>query len=62
MKQIRTGYEYEEKLERLAQRCKKAYIRNTEDSIAYIEHVCEYSDVDYRELINKIKNLIEIED
>lgn len=62
MKQINTGYEYEEKLERLAQRCKKAYIRNTEDSISYIEYLCEYHGVDYRELINKIKNLIEFED
>jgi hypothetical protein len=55
MKQENTGYEYEEKLERLAQRCKKAYIRNTEDSIAYIKYLCEYHGVDYSELIYKIE-------
>jgi hypothetical protein len=62
MKPMQTGYIYEEKLRRLAIRCKRAYIRNTEDSIAYIKHVCEYHNVDYTELINKIKNLIEFED
>jgi hypothetical protein len=55
MKQTSTGYEYEEKLERLAQRCKKAYIENTEDSIAYIKHLCKYHNVDYNELIYKIE-------
>lgn len=55
MKQENTGYEYEEKLERLAQRCKKAYIENTEDSIAYIKHLCKYYGVDYSELIYKIE-------
>lgn len=62
MKQINTGYEYMEKLEKLAQRCKKAYIRNTEDSIAYIKYLCEYHGVDYRELINKIESTTRLED
>ena len=62
MKQTNTGYEYEEKLERLAQRCKKSYIENTEDSIAYIKHLCKYHGVDYSELIYKIEMATRLED